>query len=81
MCKKCDEIEAIRRNLCKFAHVLMISIKLMIDDLLRKFSQARVLVIGDVMIDAYLKGNVGRISPEAPVIIAFFFISRLYHNI
>ncbi len=45
----------------------MISIKLMIDDLLRKFSQARVLVIGDVMIDAYLKGNVGRISPEAPV--------------
>ena len=26
-----------------------------------------VLVIGDVMLDAYLWGNVDRISPEAPV--------------
>jgi D-beta-D-heptose 7-phosphate kinase/D-beta-D-heptose 1-phosphate adenosyltransferase len=28
---------------------------------------SRVLVIGDVMLDEYLKGNVSRISPEAPV--------------
>ncbi len=34
---------------------------------LQKFSKYRVLVVGDVMIDAYLEGSVGRISPEAPV--------------
>lgn len=39
----------------------------MTDKLLQKFSNNSVLVVGDVMIDAYLKGNVGRISPEAPV--------------
>ncbi len=33
----------------------------------KKISQKRVLVIGDVMIDAYLFGSVDRISPEAPV--------------
>ena len=38
-------------------------IKKVFDD----FSQKNVLVIGDVMIDAYLWGNVQRISPEAPV--------------
>ena len=32
-----------------------------------KFSTARVLVIGDVMVDTYLTGKVERISPEAPV--------------
>jgi D-glycero-beta-D-manno-heptose-7-phosphate kinase len=31
------------------------------------FSQYRVLIIGDVMIDSYLWGKVDRISPEAPV--------------
>ncbi len=31
------------------------------------FSQLRVLVVGDVMIDRYLSGRVERISPEAPV--------------
>jgi D-beta-D-heptose 7-phosphate kinase / D-beta-D-heptose 1-phosphate adenosyltransferase len=31
------------------------------------FSQANVLVIGDVMLDRYWFGDVGRISPEAPV--------------
>lgn len=41
--------------------------KEMIDQLLEKFSNSTVLVIGDVMVDAYLKGSVGRISPEAPV--------------
>ena len=28
---------------------------------------ARVLVVGDVMLDRYIWGNVERISPEAPV--------------
>lgn len=31
------------------------------------FSRARVLVVGDVMLDRYWKGPTGRISPEAPV--------------
>ena len=31
------------------------------------FSQKRVIIIGDVMCDAYWWGNVNRISPEAPV--------------
>lgn len=39
----------------------------MAEKLLNSFANFTVLVIGDVMIDAYLKGEVGRISPEAPV--------------
>jgi D-beta-D-heptose 7-phosphate kinase / D-beta-D-heptose 1-phosphate adenosyltransferase len=31
------------------------------------FQQARVLVVGDVMLDRYWHGKAGRISPEAPV--------------
>jgi D-beta-D-heptose 7-phosphate kinase/D-beta-D-heptose 1-phosphate adenosyltransferase len=31
------------------------------------FSKARVLIVGDVMLDRYLSGAVNRISPEAPV--------------
>ena len=32
-----------------------------------KFSQARIMVIGDIMIDHFIWGSVNRISPEAPV--------------
>jgi rfaE bifunctional protein kinase chain/domain len=35
--------------------------------LFAKFRNQKVLVIGDVMIDTYLWGSVGRVSPEAPV--------------
>jgi D-beta-D-heptose 7-phosphate kinase/D-beta-D-heptose 1-phosphate adenosyltransferase len=35
--------------------------------LIPDFSTARVLVVGDVMLDRYLFGTTGRISPEAPV--------------
>src|SRR5438128_880675 len=35
--------------------------------LFRSFSELRVGVIGDVMLDTYWWGNVDRISPEAPV--------------
>lgn len=35
--------------------------------LFEQFSSLKVLIIGDVMIDAYLWGKVERISPEAPV--------------
>lgn len=31
------------------------------------FTKLKILIIGDVMIDTYLLGNVSRISPEAPV--------------
>ena len=36
-------------------------------DLFDKFIGLRILVIGDVMLDAYVMGKVNRISPEAPV--------------
>lgn len=38
-----------------------------IDDIFKKFTELNVLIVGDVMIDRYLKGKVNRISPEAPV--------------
>ena len=37
------------------------------NNVLNRFSNLTALVVGDVMIDAYLWGNVGRQSPEAPV--------------
>jgi len=39
----------------------------MIKDLLDSFAGKRVMVVGDVMLDHYVWGNVERISPEAPV--------------
>lgn len=38
-----------------------------LDDLFATFQKLKVLIIGDVMIDAYAWGKVDRISPEAPV--------------
>jgi rfaE bifunctional protein kinase chain/domain len=38
-----------------------------ITGILKRFGQVKVLVIGDVMVDRYIWGNVARISPEAPV--------------
>ena len=35
-----------------------------------RLQQARVLVVGDVMLDRYWFGDVSRISPEAPVPVA-----------
>jgi D-beta-D-heptose 7-phosphate kinase/D-beta-D-heptose 1-phosphate adenosyltransferase len=35
--------------------------------LIRRFSQVRVLVVGDLMLDQFVWGSVWRISPEAPV--------------
>jgi D-beta-D-heptose 7-phosphate kinase/D-beta-D-heptose 1-phosphate adenosyltransferase len=34
---------------------------------LGKFPSCRILVVGDIMLDEYVWGDVGRISPEAPV--------------
>ena len=39
----------------------------MLPQLLEKIARAKVLVVGDVMLDRYWYGNVERISPEAPV--------------
>jgi rfaE bifunctional protein kinase chain/domain len=38
-----------------------------VDALFEQFEQKKILVLGDVMIDAYLYGSVTRLSPEAPV--------------
>lgn len=38
-----------------------------VKDLFERFRSKRILVLGDVMVDAYLHGTVTRISPEAPV--------------
>ena len=35
--------------------------------ILREFRKKRILVIGDLMLDRYIWGQVNRISPEAPV--------------
>ncbi len=32
-----------------------------------RFSQVKILVVGDVMMDRFIWGRVSRISPEAPV--------------
>ncbi|MFO8144432.1 MAG: D-glycero-beta-D-manno-heptose-7-phosphate kinase [Candidatus Syntrophosphaera sp.] len=39
----------------------------MIREILKEFTGKRILVLGDVMLDHYVWGNVERISPEAPV--------------
>ncbi len=36
-------------------------------EIIKKFKDIKVLVIGDVMLDRYIMGKVSRISPEAPV--------------
>ncbi len=37
------------------------------EELISKFSEANILVVGDLILDKYLWGEVERISPEAPV--------------
>ena len=34
---------------------------------INRFKKARILVIGDIMLDKYICGSVSRVSPEAPV--------------
>jgi len=38
-----------------------------LDELLERARNVRVLVVGDIMLDLYLRGSASRISPEAPV--------------
>lgn len=39
----------------------------MLEKIIRKFSEVRILVVGDIMSDRFIWGEVSRISPEAPV--------------
>jgi len=36
-------------------------------EIIEKFQEQPILIIGDLMVDKYIRGNVDRISPEAPV--------------
>ncbi len=36
-------------------------------NILKKFPEQEIVVVGDIMLDEYIYGNVSRISPEAPV--------------
>ncbi len=36
-------------------------------DILKEFDNKRIVVVGDIMLDKYIDGEVSRISPEAPV--------------
>lgn len=38
-----------------------------IDELFEKFNGKNIVIVGDLMLDVYIWGKVGRISPEAPV--------------
>ena len=49
---------------------LLESLQLNPADLSARLAAARVLVVGDVMLDRYWFGEVNRISPEAPVPVA-----------
>ena len=40
------------------------------------FKNKKILIVGDVMLDTYLFGNVERISPEAPVPIVDIIIKQ-----
>ncbi len=46
--------------------------------LLEAFTEKRILVIGDVMLDRFVWGNVSRISPEAPVPVVHVQRESLY---
>ena len=36
-------------------------------DIFKRFKDVKVLIVGDIMLDSYIYGDVNRISPEAPV--------------
>jgi D-beta-D-heptose 7-phosphate kinase/D-beta-D-heptose 1-phosphate adenosyltransferase len=38
-----------------------------LDEITQRWTRARILVVGDLMLDEFLRGKVSRISPEAPV--------------
>ena len=49
------------------SHRLSPAERRLLSHLLPKFPERRILVIGDLMLDQFIRGSVSRISPEAPV--------------
>jgi bifunctional ADP-heptose synthase (sugar kinase/adenylyltransferase) len=57
--------------------------------IISKFNRQHILVVGDVILDRYIRGSVSRISPEAPVPVVleedFFYTpggaANVAHNI
>lgn len=47
--------------------------KTRLETLLKKMSGRKIMVVGDIMLDEYLKGSVDRISPEAPIPVVNLF--------
>ena len=47
-----------------------------LENILEQFQTARILSVGDVMLDQFVQGKVERISPEAPVPV-FQYLSAL----
>jgi len=45
-------------------------------EIIEKYSQAGIMVIGDIMLDEYIFGQTTRISREAPVLILKFEAHR-----
>ena len=43
-----------------------------VSQLLSHANRKRILVVGDIMLDQFIWGNVARISPEAPVPVVDF---------
>lgn len=43
-----------------------------------KFAEARILCVGDVMLDRFVSGTIRRISPESPVPVLSFGATQLY---
>jgi len=48
-----------------------------IENILKNIGKAKVLILGDIMLDEYLLGSVNRISPEAPVPVVEITSSRI----
>lgn len=53
-------------NCTTFAYILNL-FEMVVKDIFDSFEKMKILVVGDVMLDVYLEGDVDRISPEAPV--------------
>ena len=47
-----------------------------LSSLVKRFSEARILIIGDLILDEYLYGYPERVSREAPVIVLKYLKSK-----
>jgi D-glycero-beta-D-manno-heptose-7-phosphate kinase len=73
------EADETRRHISHFAFRISHSPVLTrdrLEALLRKMADAKIVVVGDAMLDVYLVGEVDRVSPEAPVPVVTVHASR-----